>query len=92
VRKVALQIGVARKAGVVIGRDQECVARNSYEGIEYPCSRGTKPEECAFNIHIGRINCVIIHREFCIKVVCDGSARLSPPEVARNCANLSLKD
>jgi hypothetical protein len=91
VREVTFQIGVGVKAGVEIGRDQECVASDPHEGIEYFCLRGTRPEECTFNIYIRRINCVLINRQFRIKVACDGSARSSPPEIATNSASLGLK-
>jgi hypothetical protein len=66
------------------------VARDPYEGIEYLCSGGTRPEECAFDIYIRRINDVLMNRRFRIKLVCDGSARPSPPEIATNGAILGL--
>lgn len=91
VREVTFQIGVEVKARVKIGRDQESVASNSYKGIKYFCLRGTRPEECTFNIYIRRINCALINRQFCIKVVGNGSARPSPPEIATNGASLGLK-
>jgi hypothetical protein len=91
VREVTFQIGVGVKAGIEIGRDQESVASDSYKGVEYFCSRGSRPEECAFNIYIGRMNSLPIYRRFRIKVVCDSSAWLSPPQITTNGAGLSLK-
>jgi hypothetical protein len=91
VREVTFQIGVGVKAGVEIGRDQESMASDSYEGVGYFCLRGTRPEECAFNIHMGRMDSLPIYRRFCIKVVCDSSAWVSPPQITTNGAGLGLK-
>ncbi len=42
IREVTLQVGVGAKAGVEICRDQEGVASDSYESIEYLWLRGTR--------------------------------------------------
>ena len=54
--KVPLQIGVETKAGVEIGRDQEGVVIDSYEGIAYLRLRVARPKECSFNGYIGGVN------------------------------------
>ncbi len=62
VRKVMFQIGVGVKASVEIGRDQESMASDLYKGVRYFCLRGTRPEECTFNIHMGRMDSLPIYR------------------------------
>lgn len=90
VREITFQIGVDTKAGVEIGGDQKSVARVSNDSIEYLRLRGTWQEECTFNVYVGKINPVLIYRQFCIKVVCDGLARPSPPEITTHAAGLGL--
>jgi len=89
--EVPLQIGIETKAHVEIGRDQEGVVIDSHEGIEYLRLRGTRQEECSFDVYVGGINRVPMYRQFCIKLVCDGLVTPSPPEIAIYAASLGLK-
>jgi hypothetical protein len=91
VREIAFQVGVGAKAYIEIGRDQESVASDSYEGIAYLWLRGTRNEEGTFNIYIGGTNRVPMYRRFGIELVCDGSTRPSPPEIATYVTSRSLK-
>src|SRR6266850_5771364 len=90
-REVLLQIGIETKAHVEIGRDQEGVVIDSHEGIEYLRLRGTRQEECSFDVYVGGINRVPMYRQFCIKLVCDSLVTPSPPEIAIYAASLGLK-
>ena len=89
--EVPLQIGVETKAGIEIGRDQEGVITDSHGGIEYLRLGGARQEECSFNVYIGGMNRVPMYRQFCIKLVTDGLAIPSPPEIAMYAASLCLK-
>ena len=82
-REVSLQVRVGTKAGVKIGRNQECVAANSYKGVKDFRLRGILKEECILDVHIGRVNnASAVYWQFCIKAVRNGLARPSPPQIA----------
>jgi len=62
------------------------VLSDSHDGIVDFCLC----EECGFNIYIRCIDRIFVYGRFRLKVVCDSSARMPAPEVARDGASPGL--
>ena len=67
------------------------VTRNPYESIEYLWLRVPGPIKCTFNVYMGGIGHVPAASWQCsIKVVYNGVAKPSPPEIATYTARFGL--
>lgn len=89
-REVAHQVRVRWKTLVEIGGNQELVASDTYESVEYLGVQSTREEECVFNVNVWGMDRVLMNRCDCAKVIVEGPARQISPQIPRYRAILRL--